>query len=149
MKKVLIATSAVALTFALASSVFAVESKNWPTDKAAQVKANPEKVIYDPASAMEYYRSLDGEWNLVLDKQINEVSTGEKAPQAHVVPFKTIAAGSTVMQTYFRGTSYEMTIMYHQDGPDKLLADHFCAARNVPRMVFTPTDKPGVIRLKY
>src|ERR1700749_3272603 len=42
-----------------------------------------------------------------------------------------------------------MTIMYHMDGPTTLLANHFCAARNVPQWKFVKSDKPGVIAFVY
>jgi hypothetical protein len=84
-------------------------------------------------------RGLSGSDWLTGDE--GKVRTGES--------IKTIAAGSTVVVGYQQGTPSEMTIMYHMDGPNTLLANHYCAARNVPQWRFVPSSKPGEIRFDF
>jgi hypothetical protein len=147
-----------ALTGVLALGVAAKESderlsKNYPSTATGA----PEQVVYDAASAMEWLRSLSGSsWG--NDKKApaehehegaKGVSYGSELPVGSGTTFKTIAAGSTVVETYFENTPNEMTLMYHMDGPDTLLANHFCSARNVPQWRFVKTGKPGEIKFDF
>ena len=50
-----------------------------------------------------------------------------------VVQYKTVSSGSAVCETLFPGTPHEMITMYHLDG-DNLIATHYCAMGNQPRM---------------
>jgi hypothetical protein len=118
-------------------------SKIWSSETAAAVATKPESVIYDEASAMAWFRTLGGEWDQTKADGTKIPDIGEK------MSFKVIGAGSTVMQSILPDTPREMTVMFHMDGPNKLLLDHFCAARNVPHMVFQKSDKPGEIIFKF
>jgi hypothetical protein len=40
------------------------------------------------------------------------------------------------------GTEHEMPTLYHMDG-DRLMATHYCAAKNQPRMVLPASDASG------
>ncbi|MET0985455.1 MAG: hypothetical protein ABW034_08620 [Steroidobacteraceae bacterium] len=136
-------------------------SKIWP----ATSKGAPEALVYDAASAMEYFRTLSGEWINTSAAAANMGEAYEKGQEsvygkegrpkagsgAHVgnTSFRTVAAGSTVEQTYLAGSPYEMALMYHMDGPDKLLLTHFCAAKNVPVLQFAKTGTPGEIKFDF
>lgn len=142
-------------------------SKIWPS----QATGAPEKVVYDAASAMEFFRTMSGDWVNLSAASENESGSYGKADAngkgdaygdgkgtaksaaggMHIggTNFKTIASGSTVEQTYLAGTPYEMTLMYHMNGPDQLLLNHFCAARNVPQMKFEKSNKPGEIKFEF
>jgi hypothetical protein len=48
--------------------------------------------------------------------------------------FQTISDGSVLASWLGEGTPYEMVTMFHMDG-DTLMATHYCAAHNQPRMV--------------
>jgi hypothetical protein len=119
-------------------------SRIWESGAKAQIASAPQAVVYDAAAAMEFFRSTSGGW--IVDTGGKEAYGDAHANSSTV---KTIAAGSTVMETYLAGSPYEMTVMYHMDGPDKLLMDHFCAARNVPHAEFVKTDKPGEIKFEF
>jgi hypothetical protein len=148
----------IVLTGVLASGVWAQESgqalsKNYPSTATGA----PEQVVYDAASAMGWFRSLSGSNWVTEQKPAAEhehetskgAGYGSETQGANGTSFKTIAAGSTVVETYFEGTPNEMTIMYHMDGPNTLLANHYCSARNVPQWRFVKTGKPGEIKLEF
>ena len=142
---------------------------------ASEVKGAPEAVVHDAASAYAWLASLSGtQWGTEKDAateaafkaatasigkaQAAEAPASVTAPSAKNyggeggkagATFKTIASGSTVMEVYLPGSPTEMTIMYHMDGPNTLIANHFCAARNVPQWKFVKSDKPGVITFAY
>lgn len=74
------------------------------------------------AAAFERLKSLQGEWTA-------KMADGSVASTS----FRTTAAGSVVVQMIGEGTEMEMPTMYHLDG-DRLIATHYCAAKNQPRM---------------
>ncbi len=74
-------------------------------------------------ASFEQLKALDGEWE----------SVDEKGQKSVAAVFKTTAAGSAVREIMFPGATHEMTNMYHLDG-DSLVATHYCAAGNQPRM---------------
>ena len=137
---------------------------------ASDVQGDAQAVVHTAPSAYAWLASLNGSgWatekneadaakfkaataTLSAAQSAPAPITGTPAPykaaaggEAAGATFKTIAAGSTVMELYLPGTANEMTIMYHMDGPNTLLANHFCGARNVPQWKFVKSDKPGVI----
>lgn len=116
-------------------------SKIWPS----KASGAPEAIVYDAAAAMEYFRTLSGDW--VTDSP-SEGLVGSSAA-THVESFHTIARGSVVRQTLLPGTPFEMEILYHMDGPDTFLLTHYCAAKNVPVMKFRKTGKPGEIQFDF
>jgi hypothetical protein len=128
-------------------------SKNYPSTATGA----PEQVVYDAASAMQWLRTLSGsDW--VSEKKpaaerqretAKGAGYGSEALPSGGASIKTIAAGSTVVETYLEGSPAEMTIMYHMDGPNTLLANHYCAARNVPQWRFVKSDKPGEIKFEF
>lgn len=73
---------------------------------------------------------LAGDWRAVSDKGWSEVIT-----------YEVIARGSVVMATTaFRDAPHRtMVTMYHMDG-DRLVATHYCEARNQPRLVAEEID---------
>ncbi len=57
--------------------------------------------------------------------------------QPAVCEFKVIAGGSVLVETMFPGAPHEMINTYSVDG-DSIIATHYCAAGNQPRMTLTP-----------
>jgi hypothetical protein len=74
------------------------------------------------ASAFDRLKSLQGEWTAKMADGSTETTS-----------FRATAAGSVVVQMIGEGTEMEMPTMYHLDG-DRLIATHYCAAKNQPRM---------------
>ncbi len=158
MKRLTTAASCLALSLAFAAGASAEapvsHSKIWP---ATQTGA-PEKIVYDAATAMEFFRNMKGEWvhEILPDPNAPKQSKAE-APKGEGYgdvhddrsEMTVIGLGSTVMERVLKGSPAEMTIMYHMDGPEKLLLTHYCAARNVPEMAFQKSGKPGEMVFKF
>ena len=84
-----------------------------------------------PAGAFEKIKSLTGEWT-------GKMSGGMPA----TTTIKVTAGGSAVMQMLGEGTDMEMPTLFHMDG-DRLMATHYCASKNQPRMVLNPAGAEG------
>jgi hypothetical protein len=86
-----------------------------------------------PVGAFDKIKALSGEWVTKTPDGMSMTSS-----------FRVTAAGSAVMQMLGEGTEHEMPTIYHMDG-DRLMATHYCAAQNQPRMVL----KPGGEKLQF
>lgn len=84
-----------------------------------------------PLGAFEKIKSLTGEWTGKMSGGMAATST-----------FRVTAGGSAVMQMLGEGTDMEMPTIFHMDG-DRLMATHYCAAKNQPRMVLVPAGGDG------
>ncbi|MDZ4830247.1 MAG: hypothetical protein SGJ09_08645 [Phycisphaerae bacterium] len=91
--------------------------------------------------AFDELKSLQGEW-----QKTGENSDNGKPTVASV--FRVTSGGSAVREVMFPGGRYEMTNMYHLDG-DTLMATHYCAAGNQPRMRCEPVTEHGVYVFKF
>jgi hypothetical protein len=58
------------------------------------------------------------------------------------------ADGSAIMHLMGKDTPEEMVTMFHADGP-ALLATHYCAAHNQPRMQMIPTSELNRIEFRF
>lgn len=67
---------------------------------------------------------MKGSWEADLD--------GDGASDT-VVEYRSIAGGSSVVETLFPLTDDEMVTVYHMDGA-QLMCTHYCAAGNQPRL---------------
>jgi hypothetical protein len=56
--------------------------------------------------------------------------------------------GSAIMHVMGRDTPYEMVTMIHPDGK-RLLATHYCAAHNQPRMALAPSAAPNQVAFTF
>jgi len=83
------------------------------------------------AKAFDAIKALQGAWE-------GKMSNGMAATSS----FRTTAAGSAVMQMLGEGTEMEMPTLYHLDGA-RLIATHYCAAQNQPRMVLEAGQNPA------
>ena len=81
--------------------------------------------------AFEAIKALKGTWESKLPDGTVATST-----------FRTTAGGSAVLQMIGEGTEMEMPTLYHLDG-NRLIATHYCAAQNQPRMVLEPGQDPA------
>ena len=62
--------------------------------------------------------------------------------------FRMTGGGSAIMQILGGGTPYEMVTMFTMDG-DRLLATHYCAAHNQPRMEAVNGIAPNTVEFKF
>jgi hypothetical protein len=56
--------------------------------------------------------------------------------------------GSAIMHLMGKDTQYEMVTIIHPDGK-RLLATHYCAAHNQPRMAMVPSKAPNQIAFEF
>ena len=84
------------------------------------------------AAAYERFKALEGSWHGTSTKGWTDQVT-----------FKTIAAGSAVIETSFDAHPGEtMVTVFVLDG-DRLLLTHYCVAKNQPRLIATAIDDGG------
>jgi hypothetical protein len=85
-------------------------------------------------------RSLVGVWD-------GWVEEGGKRNDTRV-EVRMTGDGSAVMHVLDRDTPHEMVTMFHPDGT-RLLATHYCAAHNQPRMALVPTSAPNQLAFDF
>ena len=85
-------------------------------------------------------RSLVGQW------QGTAVEGGQK--QESTLEVRMTGGGSAIMHVLAKDTPYEMVTMFHPDGPT-LMATHYCAAHNQPRMQMVPAPAPNQIAFRF
>lgn len=103
------------------------------TAMAAQTASNSATAGFDAL------KSLAGEWEGKADMH------GQEMPAT--TSFRVVADGSAILNIIAQGTPHEMVTMFHMDGGD-LLATHYCAAHNQPRLRLTSTD-PKVLDFDF
>ena len=97
--------------------VFAAEEAK---DESKQESKN------EKAEAFEKMKKLIGSWTGTVKEGEKQLPTNAR--------FQSVADGSVLAGWLEEGTSNEMVTMFHMDG-DTLMATHYCAAHNQPRMV--------------
>lgn len=94
-----------------------------------------------------FISELNGDWKLSPVSVQEGKTTQHKAVKPLIgtnrvaMSFKVIGKGSTVQENLLPGTKKEMATMYHCDKFGKcgeVLATHYCAKRNQPKMVAAP-----------
>ena len=83
-------------------------------------------------------KALAGEWEMVDNSPV------PLPPGAHAATFTVSSNGSVVREIMFPGEDYEMTNIYHMDGPD-LVMTHYCAVGNQPRLRAVAATPDGPI----
>lgn len=105
--------------------------------------------VMSASDAFDFFLHLDGTWNA----ETITVPAGTPREQGKVnkseISYKTLANGTTVMGTYFKGSPMQMIDMIHQDGPDMVRLTHYCAVGNQPRMKFVKSQEAGVIQFAF
>jgi hypothetical protein len=85
--------------------------------------------------------ALAGEWEGTAD-----FGGGQTMPAT--VEMRMTGDGSALMHVLGKGTPHEMVTMFHQDG-ERLLATHYCAAHNQPRMTLVKGSTPGRLAFEF
>jgi hypothetical protein len=112
----------------------------------AQAKPQGEKSAAMKMSAVpqtpEWRRlkSLVGNWEGVVDMD------GKTLPAT--VEVRMTGDGSAIMHVMDKGGPYEMVTMIHPDGK-RLLATHYCAAHNQPRMALVPSAAANQVAFSF
>jgi hypothetical protein len=121
----------------------------FPAAALAQQPTQPQK----PAETMEMkhvaapnspewqqLRTLVGQWQASMEEG------GKKFESTLEV--RMTGGGSAIMHLLGKDTPEEMVTMFHPDGPT-LLATHYCASRNQPRMQTIPAPAPNQVAFRF
>jgi len=93
------------------------------------VNADPGAAPAEPPSpAFERLKSLAGEWTGTAG------GSGDMKNMPTRASIRVVSAGSAVMLTTDPGGPHEMVTLIHRDDGGVLVATHYCAAQNQPRM---------------
>lgn len=114
-----------------------------PALARADGQEKPSDVTFRPVPqtpAWQQLRSLVGHWE-------GWVGEGEQRAPTHV-EIRMTGGGSAVMHVLDRDTPHEMVTMFHPDG-DRLLATHYCAAHNQPRMALAAAAAPNQLVFEF
>ena len=95
-----------------------------------------------PDPRFEALKALAGEWEGTATQD------GKAAPGATRATFKVVSGGSAVMLVTDPGTPHEMVTLFHQDD-GALLATHYCAAMNQPRLRARAGDDASAIAFEF
>ncbi len=85
-------------------------------------------------------RTLVGQWQGTVEEG------GSK--HASTVEVRMTGGGSAIMHVLDKDGPYEMVTMFHPDGPT-LLATHYCAAHNQPRMQMVAAPAPNQVAFRF
>jgi hypothetical protein len=69
-------------------------------------------------------------------------------PMAATVEVRMTGDGSAIMHVMDKGGPHEMVTMIHPDGK-RLLATHYCAAHNQPRMALVPSSAANKVAFSF
>jgi hypothetical protein len=116
------------LALAVAASLAALPALADPGPQPAQ----------PPSPAFERLKSLAGDW-------AGTAAFGDQKMETKA-SIRVVSAGSAVMITTDPGTSHEMVTLIHRDD-GALVATHYCAAQNQPRMKAIPA--PDAARIVF
>ena len=105
----------------------------------AQQPASKESTVMSTPQ-WEKIKSLVGEWDGYASEN------GEK--RSTHVSMRLTGDGSAVMHVIDAGTPHEMVTMFHMDQSD-LLATHYCAAHNQPRLRAKPSAGTAEINFEF
>lgn len=85
-------------------------------------------------------KGLVGQWEGVMEEG------GKQVPSAAEV--RMTADGSAIMHVLGKDSPYEMVTMIHPDGR-RILATHYCAAHNQPRMALVPAKAANQVAFEF
>ena len=126
----------------LALALIAAAPPQAPTIKASgQEKAGA--VEHRPMTQTPDWQklsSLVGQWTGWMEE-------GGKRMDA-TVEVRMTADGSAIMHVLGKDTQYEMVTMIHPDGK-RILATHYCAAHNQPRMALVPAKAANQVAFEF
>ncbi len=115
----------------VAGAAAASAQEKQPVTKMSAIAQTPE---------WQSIKSLAGSWEGSMEMD------GKKMPTA--VEVRVTGDGSAVMHVMAKDTPYEMVTMFHPDG-NRLLATHYCAAHNQPRMAMVKSPAPNQVTFEF
>ena len=130
MKRAYLLSAVILVAAAAAAGAQAPEGKGAPT-KMSSVPQTPE---------WQRLKTLVGSW----DGTMEEGGTSMPA----TVEVRMTGDGSAIMHVLGKDSPYEMVTMIHPDGK-RLLATHYCAAHNQPRMALVPSAAANQVSFDF
>jgi len=109
-------------------------------EKAAQEKGESKSVVAQTPE-WQKLKTLAGLWEGVME------AGGQTMPGAKV-EIRMTGDGSAIMHVMDKDGPHEMVTMIHPDGK-RLLATHYCAAHNQPRMALIPSKAPNQVAFDF
>ncbi len=122
------------VVLALAGVGFAAQAQ----DK--QDKGEGKKSVVAQSPEWQKLRTLVGEWEGYME------ADGQKIPAT--VEVRMTGDGSALMHWMAKGRPEEMVTMIHPDGK-RILATHYCAAHNQPRMALVPSKAANQVAFDF
>jgi hypothetical protein len=113
-----------------------VQAQDMPQGKPAGMKTS--QVPQTPE--WKQLLALVGSWEGTMEEG------GQQMPATASV--RMTGDGSAIMHVMGPGSPYEMVTMIHPDGK-RLLATHYCAAHNQPRMALVPSAAPNQVAFTF
>jgi hypothetical protein len=108
----------------------------FPQDKAGAMKMS----VVPQTPEWQRLKTLVGSWEGTMEEG------GQTMPAT--VEVRMTGDGSAIMHVLGKGSPYEMVTMIHPDGK-RLLATHYCAAHNQPRMALVPSAAPNQVAFSF
>ncbi len=109
----------------------------------AQQKQPPMEAKVSPVPQTQEWQaitSLAGNWEGFAEAEAQKMPVTVEA--------RMTGDGSALMHILGKDTPHEMVTMFHPDGK-RLLATHYCAAHNQPRMVLVPGAAPNQLAFEF
>jgi hypothetical protein len=107
---------------------------------AAQNQGEGRKSVVPQTAEWKTLTSLVGQWEGVMEEG------GTQMPAT--VEVRMTGGGSAIMHVMGKDSPYEMVTMIHPDGK-RLLATHYCAAHNQPRMAMVASKAANQIAFQF
>lgn len=102
--------------------------------------STPQAFGGETSDAFSSLRRLAGSWKIEHPKSAREKELR--------ILFQVIAADSVVVETFVRNKSQPTQTMYHRDG-SRLIATHYCAQGNQPRLQLSRQSTPQQLEFEY
>jgi hypothetical protein len=107
---------------------------------SAQNKGEMGSSVVPQTPEWQKLKSLVGQWEGFMEEG------GKQMPAE--VDVRMTGDGSAIMHVMDKDGPHEMVTMIHPDGK-RLLATHYCAAHNQPRMAMVPSKAPNQIAFRF
>jgi len=107
---------------------------------AGRPQGEDKKSVVADSPAWRQLKTLVGRWEATI--------AVDGKPVVSTVEVRMTGDGSALIHWMDKDTPHEMVTMIHPDGK-RLLATHYCAAHNQPRMAMAPAKAPNQIAFQF
>ncbi len=131
MKRLVAGGAALLIAASVAMAVYAQGKEKMPAEKTSAIPQTPE---------WQKLKTLVGQWEGFMEQD------GKQIPTA--VEVRMTGGGSAIMHLMAKDTPHEMVTMIHPD-LKRLIATHYCAAHNQPRMALVPAKAANQVAFQF